>query len=54
MKWWNFHRGRHINELNKSKNGYDAGFIKDEFDCNLSKCECENFDKIVIGKFVFT
>ena len=43
-------RLKNIIELCESKNGYDAGFIKDEYDCNLSKCLCANFDKIVIGK----
>ena len=37
-------------ELNKSKNGYDAGFAKDEYGCNLNKCECAEFDQVVIGK----
>ena len=37
----------------KSQNGYDAGFIKDEFNCNSNKCECAHFDQIVIGKLDF-
>ena len=41
----------HIKEQSERKNGYDVGFIKDEFGCNLSQCECANFDEIVIGKF---
>ena len=35
-----------------SMKGYDAGFIKDEYGCNSNKCECANFDEIVIGKTV--
>ena len=37
-------------ELKLSKNGYDAGFIKDEFNCNLDKCECAHFNQTIIGK----
>ena len=37
-------------ELIYSKNGYDAGFIKDEFGCNLDKCECAHFNQTIIGK----
>ena len=37
-------------ELKQSKNGYDAGFIKDEFDCNLETCECAHFNQTIIGK----
>ena len=37
-------------ELYQSKNGYDAGFIKDEFDCVTDKCECARFDQVIIGK----
>ena len=37
-------------ELNSRLNGYDAGFKKDEYDCNLNTCECEHFDQFVIGK----
>ena len=33
--------------------GYDAGFIKDEYGCNLNKCECAHFDDTVIGKLDF-
>ena len=40
-------------ELNKSKNGYDAGYIKDEYGCNSNKCECGHFDQVIIGKFKF-
>ena len=36
-------------ELNARINGYDAGFEKDEFDCNLDTCECANFNQYVIG-----
>ena len=44
-------RGKRQNlELNKSKNRYDAGFTKDEYACNLNKCECAEFDQVVIGK----
>ena len=37
-------------ELNQSKNGYDAGYVKDEYDCNADGCECAHFDQAVIGK----
>ena len=37
-------------ELNNSTNGYDAGFTKDEYGCNLNTCECAEFDQVVIGK----
>ena len=40
-------------ELNQSKMGYDAGFIKDEFECNANKCECAHFNQTVIGKLNF-
>ena len=40
-------------ELNKSKNGYDAGFIKDEYECNSNKCECAHFGQVIIGKLKF-
>ena len=33
-------------------NGYDAGFIKDEYECNLDKCECAHFNQTVISKIV--
>ena len=33
--------------------GYDAGLIRDEYDCNSPKCECAYFDQTVIGKQVF-
>ena len=32
------------------KTGYDAGFITDEYGCNLEKCECLHFDQAVVGK----
>ena len=50
---WAMHRvyaGIHFIEPNSRMNGYDAGFEKDEYDCNLDKCECQNFDQFVIGK----
>ena len=37
-------------ELNSRKNGYDAGFVRDEYDCNSQQCECAIFDQTVIGK----
>ena len=37
----------------KRKFGYDAGYMKDEYGCNLSKCKCATFDQTVIGKFEF-
>ena len=37
----------------KSKNGYDAGFIKDEYFCNANKCECAQIDQAIIGKLEF-
>ena len=37
----------------KSKNGYDAGFIKDEYFCNAIKCECAQIDQAIIGKLKF-
>ena len=37
----------------KRKFGYDAGYIQDEYGCNLSKCKCAPFDQTVIGKFIF-
>ena len=37
----------------KRKFGYDAGYMKDEYGCNLSKCKCAPFDQTVIGKFDF-
>ena len=33
--------------------GYDAGFTKDEFECNANKCECAHFNQTVIGKLKF-
>ena len=36
-------------ELKPRINGYDAGFEKDEFDCNLDTCECAHFNQYVIG-----
>ena len=32
------------------KTGYDAGFVTDEYGCNLDKCECLHFDQAVIGE----
>ena len=40
-------------KANQRKFGYDAGYIKDEYGCNLSKCKCAPFDGTVIGKFEF-
>ena len=40
-------------ELKWRKNGYDAGFIKDEYYCNLDECECAHFNKTVIGNIHF-
>ena len=37
----------------KSKNGYDTGFIKDEYFCNANKCECAQIDQAIIGKLEF-
>ena len=37
-------------ELNLRINGYDAGFKKDEYDCNLDPCDCQHYDQFVIGK----
>ena len=39
----------HVIELNQRINGYDAGFEKDEFDCNVDTCECAHFNQYVIG-----
>ena len=36
-------------ELNQRINGYNAGFEKDEYDCNLDTCECAHFNQYVIG-----
>ena len=36
-------------ELSPRINGYDAGFEKDEFDCNLDTCECAYFNQYAIG-----
>ena len=33
--------------------GYDAGLIRDEYNCNSEKCECATFDQTVIGKPTF-
>ena len=33
--------------------GYDVGFIKDEYGCNLNSCECAHFDDTIIGKLKF-
>ena len=38
----------------KSKNGYDVGFIKDEYFCNAIKCECAQIDQAIIGKLKFS
>ena len=43
----------HIKELTIRTNGYDAGFIRDEYGCNLEKCECAHFNQFVIGKHLF-
>ena len=40
---------KHIIKPNSSQNGYDAGFIKDEYSCNSDQCKCAHFDQIVIG-----
>ena len=32
------------------KTGYDAGFVTDEYGCNLDKCECLHLDQAVIGE----
>ena len=40
-------------KANQRKFGYDAGYIKDQYGCNLSKCKCAPFDQTVIGKFEF-
>ena len=37
-------------ELNQSKNGYDVGYVKDDYDCNTDRCECAHFDQAFIGK----
>ena len=44
---------RQILKLYKSAKNYDAGFTKDEYDCNSNKCECAYFDQLVIGNFDF-
>ena len=43
----------HFIELNSRKMGYDAGFIRDEYDCISDKCKCAIFDQTVIGKSFF-
>ena len=40
----------HCSELIQRNNGYDAGYAKDEYDCNLDKCQCAHFDGAIIGK----
>ena len=40
-------------QLSESKNGYDAGFIKDNYYCNSNKCECAPIDQTIIGKLEF-
>ena len=40
----------HFIELNSRIMGYNAGFIRDEYNCNSVKCECAIFDQTVIGK----
>ena len=40
-------------KADQRKFGYDAGYIKDEYGCNLSKCKCAPFNQTVIGKFKF-
>ena len=43
-------RGKiHLIELNPRINGYDAGFEKDEYDCNLDTCKCAHFNQYAIG-----
>ena len=43
-------RGKtHVIEQNPRIYGYDAGFEKDEYDCNLDTCECAHFNQYVIG-----
>ena len=39
----------HVIEINQRINGYDAGFEKDEYDCNLDTCECAHFNQYFIG-----
>ena len=40
-------------KADERKFGYDAGYIQDEYGCNLSKCKCAPFDQTIIGKFIF-
>ena len=43
-------RGKiHILELIPRINGYDAGFEKDQYDCNLDTCKCAHFNQYAIG-----
>ena len=42
----------HIIELNPRINGYDAGFEKDEYDCNLDTCKCAHFNQHAIGNIL--
>ena len=37
-------------ELIQRQNGYDAGYVKNEYDCNHYECECAHFDQAVIGE----
>ena len=32
-----------------SQNGYDVGYKKDQFGCNLRTCKCDHFDQKTIG-----
>jgi len=41
-------------KADKRKFGYNAGYIKDEYECNSNKCKCATFDQTVIGKFEFS
>ena len=31
--------------------GYDVGFVKDSYGCNLKTCKCAHFEHTVIGRF---
>ena len=42
----------HILELYRREKGFDAGFIRDEYDCVLDRCECAHFSQTVIGKII--
>ena len=41
----------HILEL-YCRDGFDAGFIRDEYGCILDKCECAHYSQTVIGKII--